>query len=86
MRMFGVPIKGPYNMYFDNESIYKNVIITESFLSKKHHSFAYHMCWELVDSGIVRIGNEGTSKLLAGLFTNNIPRVVRDILLDIFLE
>ena len=63
-------------MYFDNESVYKNVIITKSSLSKKHHSCAYHMCLESVDSGIVRIRNEGTLTNLADLFTNIVPRVI----------
>ena len=30
MRMFGVPIDGPSHMYFNNESVYKNELITES--------------------------------------------------------
>ena len=42
LRMFGVPIDGPANVYCDNEAVYKNTTIPESTLKKKHHSIAYH--------------------------------------------
>jgi hypothetical protein len=36
--MFGVPIDGPANVYCDNEAVYKNTVLPESVLKKKHHS------------------------------------------------
>ena len=40
LRMFGVPIEGPTNVFFDNELVYKNVSTPESVLKKNHHSIA----------------------------------------------
>ena len=42
LRMFGVPIEGPTNVFCDNELVYKNVSTPESVFKKKHHSIAYH--------------------------------------------
>ena len=42
LRMFGVPIDGPTNVFCDNEAVYKITSIPESTLKKKHHSIAYH--------------------------------------------
>ena len=35
LRMFGVPIDGPGNVYCDNEAVYKNTALPESTLKKK---------------------------------------------------
>ena len=32
LRMFGIPIDGPANVYCDNEAVYKNTVIPESTL------------------------------------------------------
>ena len=40
LRMFGVPIEGPTNVFCDNESVINNVSKPESVLKKKHHSIA----------------------------------------------
>jgi hypothetical protein len=42
LRMFGVPIEGPTNVFCDNEAVCKNTTRPESTLTKKHHSIAYH--------------------------------------------
>ena len=42
LRMFGVPIEGPTNVFCDKEAVYKNCSILESTLKKKHHSISYH--------------------------------------------
>eukprot|EP00957_Ditylum_brightwellii_P166923 12705652-Ditylum_brightwellii.AAC.1 len=41
LRMFGVPLNGPTNVFCDNEAVYKNTVIPESTVKKKHHSIAY---------------------------------------------
>jgi hypothetical protein len=41
LRMLGVPIDGPTNIFCDNEAVYKNTSLPESTLKKKHHSIAY---------------------------------------------
>ena len=82
LRMFEVPIDRPANMYYLNEAVYKNGIIPNSVLSKKHHSCSYHMLREAVASIMVKMAKKSMLKNLANLFTKILPRVVREILLD----
>ena len=60
IHMFGVPIKGPTDMFCDNEVVYKNSSTPESVLCEKHHSVSYRMFQEAVTSGICRINKEDT--------------------------
>ena len=48
LRMFGIPIEGPTNVFCDNETVFKNMTIPESTLKKKHNSICYHCCREAV--------------------------------------
>ena len=84
LRMFGVPIDGPANVYCDNEAVYKNTSIPESTLKKKHHSIAYHRCREAVASKTMRIAKQGTEKNLADLFTKVLTVARRAFLLERF--
>ena len=85
LRMFGVPIDGPANVYCDNEAVYKNVSIPESILNKKHHSVSYHACRQAVASGMVRVAKEDTLTNLADLFTKVMGRIKRESILDLFM-
>lgn len=85
LRMFGIPIEGPANMYCDNEAVYKNVAMPTSVLSKKMHSISYHFCQEVVAAEIVQIAKEDTTTNLADLFTKVMPKARRDELLDRFM-
>jgi hypothetical protein len=38
LRMFGVPIDGPANVFCDNIGVVKNPTIPESMLAKKHNA------------------------------------------------
>jgi hypothetical protein len=42
LRMMGVPVKGPANVFCDNQSVFKNCSFPESTLKKKHNAIAYH--------------------------------------------
>jgi hypothetical protein len=42
LRMFGIPIDGPTNVYCDNQGVVTNASKPESTLKKKHNSIAYH--------------------------------------------
>ena len=84
LRMFGVPVDGPTDMFCDNEAVYKNSSTPESVLRKKHHSVAYHKCREAVASGICRIAKEDTETNLADIFTKVLPGPRRERLLDMF--
>ena len=85
LRMFGVPLDGPANLYCDNEAVYKNVSVPESVLNKKHHSVSYHACRQAVAAGTVRVAKEDTHTNLADLFTKTLGRVKRESLLDLFM-
>ena len=85
LRMFGVPISGPANMYCDNEAVYKNVAVPSSILSKKMHSISYHFCREAVAGGVCRVAKEDTLTNLADLFTKILSRARREDLLDRFM-
>ena len=60
LRMFGIPIEGPTNVFCDNEAVYKNTSALVSTLDKKHNNIAYHRCREAVASRTTRIAKEGT--------------------------
>ena len=38
LRMFGVPLDGAINVFCENKAVYKNTVIPDSTLRKKHHS------------------------------------------------
>ena len=84
LRMFGVPIDGAANVYCDNEAVYKNTVLPESTLKKKHHSIAYHRCRQAVAAGVMRVAKQGTEKNLADLFTKVLTSARRAFLLERF--
>jgi hypothetical protein len=42
LRMFGIPIDGPCNVYCDNNGVVVNTTHPESTLKKKHNAISYH--------------------------------------------
>ena len=68
IQMFVVLIKGPMDMFCDNEVVYKNSSTPESILRKKHHIIFYHMCREAVVEGICRTAKEDTETKLVDIF------------------
>jgi hypothetical protein len=69
LRMFGVEIDGPANVFCDNRGIVKNVSIQESTLMKKHNAIYYHAVREAVAARILRVGKEDGETNLADLLT-----------------
>ena len=69
MRMFGVPLDGAANIFCDKEAVYKNTVMSESTLRKKHHSIAYHKCREVIADKKIRVAKQEILKNLADLFT-----------------
>jgi hypothetical protein len=84
LRMFGIPMEGPTNVFCDNDAVCKNTTSPESTLKKKHHSIAYHRCREAVATGTIRIAKEDTKTNLSDLFTKILPPPRREELLDKF--
>ena len=55
LRVFGIPIEGPTNMFCDNEYVYKNSLTPESTFKKKSVIICYHKFREAVASGVAQI-------------------------------
>ena len=85
LRMFGVDIDGPTNVFCDNEAVTKNCSIPESTLKKKHHSINYHRNREAVAAGTIRIAKEDTKTNISDIFTKILPAFIRNALLDKFM-
>ena len=69
LRMFGVPLDGPAQVYCDNQGVVKNTSIPESVLSKKHNAINYHAVREAAAAGVLQVHKEDTETNLADLFT-----------------
>jgi hypothetical protein len=67
LRMFGVEVDGPANVFCDNHGFVKNVSILESTFMKKHNAINYHVVREAVAAGIFRVGKEDGETNLADL-------------------
>jgi hypothetical protein len=53
LRMFGVPINGPANVFCDNQGVVHNSTTPESTLAKKHNAICYHRVREAAAAEIV---------------------------------
>ena len=84
LRMFGVLLEGPANIFCDNESVFKNASIPDSTLKKKHTSICYHQLREAMAAGMVWITKVGTTTNLSDLFTKPLPEPRCMFLLDWF--
>ena len=69
LRMFGVPLDRPCNVFCDNEAVTKSTMRAGSTLKKKHISIAYHQAREAVAGGIMLVFYEKTRSNHADLFT-----------------
>ena len=75
LRMFGVPIDSPANVYCDNEAVVRNTTSPESTLKKKHNAISYHRVREAVAARTLRIAKEDTLTNLADMLTKPLPTV-----------
>ena len=69
LRMFGVPIEGPANIFCDNNGVVINASVPQSTLAKRHNAINYHAIREAVAAKILRVGKEDGMTNLADLFT-----------------
>ena len=53
MRMFGVPIDGYEDIFFNNQYMKKNIILLQSVLNKRHNSICYHILQDAQDTEII---------------------------------
>ena len=74
LRMLGIPLDGPANVFGDNQSVINNATIPESPLKKKHVAICYHRVREACAGGVIRIAKEDTKSNLADVLTKNLDR------------
>jgi len=55
LRMMGIPLDGPANLFGDNDSVITIATVPSSTLKKKHNAFCYHRVREAVAAKTVRI-------------------------------
>jgi len=82
LRMFGIPIDGPANIFGDNKSVITNATSPTSTLKKKHNLIAYHRVREAIAAGIVKVAKVHTSKNLADLLTKPLPATLLKTLIQ----
>jgi hypothetical protein len=85
LRMFGIPLEGPTNVFCDNEAVTKNATIPESTLKKKHNSIAYHRTREAVAAETIRVAKEDGTTNLADVLTKLLPQATKEFLCDRFM-
>jgi hypothetical protein len=73
LRMMGIPMDGPANVFCDNKSVVINSSVPESTLKKKHVSICYHRVREACAAKMIRIAHEGTETNLADCLTKILP-------------
>ena len=73
LRMFGIPLDGPAQVFCDNQGVVKNTSIPESVLTKKHNAINYHAVREAAAAGVLQVHKEDTQTNLADLFTKVLP-------------
>ena len=69
LRCFGILVEGPAEVFCDNMSVVRNLIIPKSALNKRHNYIFYHRVKEAQAAGILRAGWIPGEFNLADLFT-----------------
>jgi hypothetical protein len=73
LRMMGVEIHGPCNLFCDNNAVVSNSSVPESMLKKKHAAINYHRAREAIAAGVIRVAKEDTATNIADLLTKCLP-------------
>jgi hypothetical protein len=69
LRMMGVPVDGPANVYSDSEFVFKNIAFPKLRLKKKHNAICYHKVCEAQVEGVIRIAWESKETNLEDMLT-----------------
>jgi hypothetical protein len=77
LRMFGVPIDGPGDVYCDNQSVVESSSLPQRTLQKKHNAICFHKVREAAAMGMIRVAKIDGTENLADLFTKVLPTAVR---------
>jgi hypothetical protein len=73
LRMMGIPIRGPANVFCDNECVVKSSTRPESTLKKKHIFIGYHKVRESQASGLVQVAWENGDTNLSDTLMKAVP-------------
>ena len=77
LRMFGVPLDGPCNVFCDNEPLTNASMSASVTLKRKHISISYHQAREAVAAGIMLVFYKRSSTNHSDLFTESLPKAKR---------
>ena len=77
LRMFGVPLDGPCNVFCDNQAVITSTMNAECTLKKKNLSIAYHKAREAVAANVILVFYERSGSNLADLLTKILPPPLR---------
>ena len=69
LRIMGIKVDGPTNVFCDNDYLVKNTTRPESTLKKKHNAIVYYQKREVQAARIVQIAKEDGETNIADLFT-----------------
>ena len=86
LKMFGVPLKGPTNVYCDNRGVVQNTSIPTSTLNKKHNSINYHIVREAAAAGVLSVLKEDTKTNMADALTKLLPYDRHEALLSFLYD
>jgi hypothetical protein len=82
LRMFGIPLEGPTNVYCDNQAVTSNATVPESALKKKHNAIAYHRMREAVAADTIRVAKEDGKTNIADVLTKLMPQTRKEFWCD----
>ena len=82
LRMMGVSIDGPANVFVDNMSVVNSSVRPENVLKKKHLSIAYNLVRECFAAEIMDIYFVKSKDNLADVFTKVLPSWKRKIMFE----
>ena len=77
LKMMGIKVKDPADVFCDNEAVAKNSATPESVLTKKHNTICFHKVRECCAVGIIRVGWIDGKCNPADLFTKVLPATKR---------
>ena len=77
LRMFGVLIDGPADVYCDNQSVVDSSSLPWRTLQKKHNAICFHIVRESAAIGLIRVAKIDGTENLADLFTKVLPTATR---------
>ena len=78
LKMMGIQVEDPANVFCDNEAVAKNSATPGSVLLKKHNAICFHKVRECCAAGIIRVGWIDAKSNPADLFTKVLPKIKRE--------